>query len=103
MRSEWLAPFPSRYKPLEQVLVSDITLAQWVEQHFDLRPKGIIVELDLLHPRYSKTAAYGHFGRDELEFSWEALEKVPSLQSQVSAHGLHSNSSSHIEAHQPAL
>ena len=47
--------------------------------HFDLRPKGIIQMLDLLRPIYLKTAAYGHFGRDEPEFSWEATDKVDAL------------------------
>ena len=42
-----------------------------VNQHFDLRPKGIIQMLDLLRPIYEKTAAYGHFGREEPEFTWE--------------------------------
>jgi S-adenosylmethionine synthetase len=50
-----------------------------IERHFDLRPRGIIQSLDLLRPIYSKTAAYGHFGRDEPEFSWEALDKVAAL------------------------
>jgi S-adenosylmethionine synthetase len=59
--------------------VSEETLAKLVEQHFDLRPKGIIQALDLLRPIYTKTAAYGHFGRDEPEFSWEALDKVAAL------------------------
>jgi S-adenosylmethionine synthetase len=59
--------------------VSEERLAQLVEKHFDLRPKGIIQALDLLRPIYTKTAAYGHFGRDEPEFSWEALDKVAAL------------------------
>jgi S-adenosylmethionine synthetase len=42
---------------------------------FDLRPKGIVKMLDLLRPIYKKTAAYGHFGRDEPEFTWENLDK----------------------------
>jgi S-adenosylmethionine synthetase len=50
-----------------------------IRQHFDLRPKAIIQELDLLRPIYSKTAAYGHFGRDEPEFSWEAIDKAAAL------------------------
>jgi S-adenosylmethionine synthetase len=54
-------------------------LAALVEKHFDLRPKGIIHALDLLRPIYTKTAAYGHFGRDEPEFSWEVLDKVAAL------------------------
>jgi S-adenosylmethionine synthetase len=50
-----------------------------VEAHFDLRPKGIIQMLDLLRPIYAKTAAYGHFGREEPEFTWESLDKVAIL------------------------
>jgi len=50
-----------------------------VEKHFDLRPKGIIQALNLLRPIYTKTAAYGHFGRDEPEFTWEAADKVAAL------------------------
>ena len=46
---------------------------------FDLRPKGIIQMLDLLRPIYEKTAAYGHFGREEPEFTWEATDKARSL------------------------
>jgi hypothetical protein len=52
--------------------VSNETLTALVRKHFDLRPKGIVNMLDLLRPIYQKTAAYGHFGRDEPEFSWEA-------------------------------
>ena len=59
--------------------LSDDKLAQLVQQHFDLRPKGIIQMLDLLRPIYEKTAAYGHFGRDEPEFTWEATDKVLAL------------------------
>ena len=59
--------------------VSDEKLAELVQQHFDLRPKGIVQMLNLLRPIYQKTAAYGHFGRDEPEFSWEGLDKVPLL------------------------
>ena len=57
----------------------DDRLAELVTAHFDLRPKGIIRMLDLLRPIYQKTAAYGHFGRDEPEFSWEATDKVEAL------------------------
>ena len=59
--------------------IADDKLARLVEKHFDLRPKGIIVALDLLRPIYSKTAAYGHFGRAEPEFSWEATDKAAAL------------------------
>jgi len=56
--------------------LADDKLAQLVREHFDLRPKGIIKMLNLLRPIYEKTAAYGHFGRDEPEFTWEATDKV---------------------------
>ena len=59
--------------------VSDEKIAQLVSQHFDLRPKGIIQMLDLLRPIYQKTAAYGHFGREEPEFSWERTDKAAAL------------------------
>ena len=54
--------------------VCDETLTELVRKHFDLRPKGIVHMLDLLRPIYQKTAAYGHFGRDEPEFTWEATD-----------------------------
>lgn len=50
-----------------------------VRENFDLRPKGIIQMLDLQRPIYRNTAAYGHFGREEPDFSWEKLDKVPVL------------------------
>src|SRR5512139_3305285 len=59
--------------------VSDDKIAALVSAHFDLRPKGIIQMLDLLRPIYLKTAAYGHFGRDEPEFTWEATDKADTL------------------------
>ena len=59
--------------------IADEAIAKLVEQHFDLRPKGIVQMLDLLRPIYEKTAAYGHFGRDEPEFTWENLDKVEAL------------------------
>jgi S-adenosylmethionine synthetase len=59
--------------------VGDDVLARLVNEHFDLRPKGIVQMLDLLRPIYGKTAAYGHFGRDEPEFSWERLDRAPIL------------------------
>jgi S-adenosylmethionine synthetase len=59
--------------------VSDDKLAELVQKHFDLRPKGIIQMLDLLRPIYEKTAAYGHFGREEPEFTWEATDKARAL------------------------
>src|SRR6185369_3380605 len=59
--------------------ISDDKLAQLVQANFDLRPKGIIQMLDLLRPIYEKTAAYGHFGRAEPEFTWEATNKALAL------------------------
>jgi len=59
--------------------ISDEKLAQLVQEHFDLRPKGIVQMLDLLRPIYQKTAAYGHFGREEPEFSWERTDKAAAL------------------------
>jgi S-adenosylmethionine synthetase len=59
--------------------ISDDKIAKLVEKHFDLRPKGIIQSLDLLRPIYEKTAAHGHFGRDEPEFSWENTDKAAAL------------------------
>ncbi|HET9463264.1 MAG TPA: methionine adenosyltransferase domain-containing protein, partial [Thiobacillus sp.] len=46
---------------------------------FDLRPKGIIQMLDLMRPIYSRTASYGHFGREEPDFTWEATDKAAEL------------------------
>jgi len=57
-------------------VIPDEQIAQLVREHFDLRPRGIINMLDLLRPIYGKTAAYGHFGRAEPEFSWEAVDKA---------------------------
>lgn len=57
----------------------DAKIAKLVEQHFDLRPKGIIQSLDLMRPIYTKTAAYGHFGREEPEFTWEITDKAEAL------------------------
>jgi S-adenosylmethionine synthetase len=54
-------------------------LSNAVESTFDLRPRGIVEMLDLLRPIYTKTAAYGHFGRNESEFSWEVTNKIEEL------------------------
>lgn len=60
-------------------VIADEKIAALVQDHFDLRPKGIVQMLDLLKPRYSKTAAYGHFGREEPEFTWERTDKAAVL------------------------
>ncbi len=59
--------------------IADEKLTELVRAHFDLRPKGIVQMLDLLRPIYRKTAAYGHFGRDEPEFTWENTNKAEIL------------------------
>ena len=59
--------------------VSNETLTALVKKHFDLRPKGIVNMLNLLRPIYQKTAAYGHFGRDEPEFTWESTDRAALL------------------------
>jgi len=59
--------------------IADEKIAALVAEHFDLRPKGIVQSLDLLRPIYSKTAAYGHFGREEQEFTWEWTDKADAL------------------------
>ena len=60
-------------------VISDDKLSALVAEHFDLRPKGIIQMLDLLRPIYSMTAAYGHFGRDEPDFTWERTDRAAAL------------------------
>jgi len=59
--------------------IADELIVDLIGKHFDLRPKAIIQTLDLLRPIYSKTAAYGHFGRDEPEFTWESTDKAAAL------------------------
>lgn len=59
--------------------VAEEHIADLVRKHFDLRPQGIIEMLDLRRPIYRNTAAYGHFGREEAEFSWEATDKAEAL------------------------
>ncbi|MFP5411378.1 MAG: methionine adenosyltransferase [Gammaproteobacteria bacterium] len=63
--------------------IDDGKLSKIVQEVFDLRPKGIVKMLDLLRPIYEKTAAYGHFGRDEPEFSWERADKVAELRARA--------------------
>lgn len=64
-------------------IISDDEIALLVREHFDLRPRGIVKMLDLLRPIYLKTAAYGHFGRSEPEFTWEATDKAAALRAAV--------------------
>ena len=55
-------------------------IEQLIRKHFDLRPRGLIAMLDLKRPIYRQTAAYGHFGREEPDFTWEKTDKVDALQ-----------------------
>jgi S-adenosylmethionine synthetase len=64
-------------------VISDDKIAELVMEHFDLRPKGIVQMLDLLRPIYTKSAAYGHFGREEPEFSWERTDKAALLRAEA--------------------
>jgi S-adenosylmethionine synthetase len=59
--------------------LSDTKLTQLIREHFDLRPYGILKMLDLIRPIYKQTAAYGHFGRDDLDLSWEKTDKAAAL------------------------
>ncbi|QLI81233.1 methionine adenosyltransferase [Chitinibacter fontanus] len=60
-------------------VISNDAIVELIKANFDLRPKGIIQMLDLQRPVYSRTAAYGHFGREEPDFSWERTDKVEQL------------------------
>lgn len=61
----------------------DDKIAEIVNKHFDLRPAAIIRDLDLRRPIYRKTAAYGHFGRTDVELPWERLDKVETLKAEL--------------------
>jgi S-adenosylmethionine synthetase len=65
--------------------VSDARLTALIREHFDLRPYGILKELDLLRPIYKQTAAYGHFGREDIELSWEKTDKAEALRGAAAA------------------
>ena len=59
--------------------ISDTKLTELIREHFDLRPYGILKMLDLIKPIYKPTAAYGHFGRDDIDLSWERTDKAEAL------------------------
>jgi len=59
--------------------VSDAVISELINKHFDLRPRGLVEMLNLLRPIYRKTAAYGHFGREDIDFTWEATDKAELL------------------------
>jgi len=73
-------------------VIPDEKISHLVQEHFDLRPRGIVTMLDLLRPIYLKTAAYGHFGREEPEFTWEATDKVAILREAAGLKGEHRRS-----------
>ncbi|MDP2029965.1 MAG: methionine adenosyltransferase, partial [Thiobacillus sp.] len=59
--------------------IPEARIAELIAAHFDLRPKGIVNMLDLLRPIYTETASYGHFGREEPDFTWEVTDKAAEL------------------------
>ena len=59
--------------------IDDARIIELIGEHFDLRPKGLIAMLDLLRPIYRQTAAYGHFGRDDIDLPWEKTDKADAL------------------------
>jgi S-adenosylmethionine synthetase len=65
--------------------IDEIRMTELVREHFDLRPRGLIAMLDLLHPIYADTAAYGHFGREESQFTWERTDKADILREAAKA------------------
>ncbi|PCJ14999.1 MAG: methionine adenosyltransferase [Gammaproteobacteria bacterium] len=63
--------------------LSDQKIGELIQEHFDLRPKGLIEMLDLKRPIYLSTAAYGHFGREEANFTWEKTDKADALKASL--------------------
>ncbi len=59
--------------------IDDTRITELVREHFDLRPKGLVTMLDLLRPIYKATASYGHFGREEPQFTWEKTDRADAL------------------------
>ena len=66
--------------------IANQDIIKLIREHFDLRPYGIIKMLDLLKPIYQPTAAYGHFGRDDLAVSWEKTDKADMLSRAAGTH-----------------
>ena len=64
-------------------VVSDEKLAEIIGRNFDLRPAAIIRDLDLRRPIYRQVAAYGHFGRTDIDLPWERLDKVEQLRKEI--------------------
>ena len=76
-------PLSARVGTFGRNKVGEDKIEALVNKHFDLRPSAIIKELDLLKPRYSKTASLGHFGRPEAEFTWERATKADALRKEA--------------------
>ena len=72
-------PFSILVDTYETHTVDPIRIEELVREQFDLRPAAILRDLDLRRPIYAKTAAYGHFGRDEHDFTWERIDKADAL------------------------
>ena len=63
--------------------IPDTEILRLINEHFDLRPAAIIQQLDLRRPIYKQTAAFGHFGRDDLDLPWERLDKVEAIKADI--------------------
>jgi S-adenosylmethionine synthetase len=63
----------------------DATIISLIHDHFELTPEGIIRTLDLRRPIFKQTATYGHFGRDDIDLSWEKLDKVEAIKASIAA------------------
>ncbi|MCK5921393.1 MAG: methionine adenosyltransferase domain-containing protein, partial [Methylococcales bacterium] len=61
--------------------ISDEQIEALIRDHFDLRPYGLVKMLDLIQPIYQQTAAYGHFGREDIDLPWERTDKADDLRS----------------------
>ena len=79
MPSGWLVPSPSSSRPSAPSAAIRTAIATVVSELFDLRPAAIVRDLDLKRPIYKKTAAYGHFGRSEKEFTWEDTSRADDI------------------------
>jgi S-adenosylmethionine synthetase len=66
-------------------VIDDEQIATLIAKHFDLRPRAIIDDLNLLRPLYKQTASYGHFGRTDIDLPWEATDKVDALRDAAGA------------------
>ena len=78
-QSAWLSPTSIRVDTFGTGKVSDEKLVEILRENFDFRPAGMIKMLDLRRPIYKQTAAYGHFGRTDIDLPWEKTDKVDAL------------------------